>query len=232
MRRKGWMAITPDSRDQDQKLIIDVWADVICPWCYIGEHRLEQVVQQFPNADRVELRIHTFLLDPSLPNEVQPTTEYLAAKYNVSLEQARAMDARAAEQAAHDGLPYVTDRPVRNTIDMLRLVHLGNTYGYDVGWRYLRAMQDELFGGNPEAFAPDTLLRLGEQLGIPADEIREVLSTDRFADAVQQDHNMAIQLGARGVPFTVLANRYGIPGATSTEDYARVVAHVWDELHG
>ena len=224
--------ITVNSQGQSAKLVIDVWADVICPWCYIGEHRLEKALAQFPHADEVELRMHSFLLDPSLTDEVKPTAEYLAAKYNVPVEQARAMDARAAQEAARDGLPYSSDRPLRSTIDMLRLVHLGNEYGWSVGWRYMRAMQAELFGGNPDAFDHSTLVRLGEGLGIPADDIRDVLSTDRFTGAVLRDHQFAVQLGARGVPFTVLANRFAIPGAVPTEHYAQVLTHVWEQFRG
>lgn len=211
-------------------MIIDVWADVVCPWCYIGEHRLEQALKQFPHADEVALKMHTFQLDPTMSDEVKPTVEYLAEKYNVPVEQARAMDQNAAHQAAIDGLPYETDRPMRSTFDMLRLVHLGNEHG--VGWQYMRAMQDELFSGNAAVFEHDTLVRLGKELGIPEDEIRDVLATDRFADAVRADHDAAINLGARGVPFTVLANRVGIPGATSTEQYAQVIAQVWEQVNG
>ena len=142
--------------------------------------------------------MHTFQLDPTMSDEVKPTVEYLAEKYNVPVEQARAMDQNAAQQAAIDGLPYETDRPMRSTFDMLRLVHLGNEHG--VGWQYMRAMQDELFSGNAAVFEHDTLVRLGKELGIPEDEIRDVSATDRFADAVRADHDAAINLGARGVP--------------------------------
>ena len=83
-----------------------------------------------------------------------------------------------------------------NTFDMLRLVHLGNEHG--VGWRYMRAMQNELFGGNPDAFEPGTLIRLGEALGIPADEIRDVLATDRFADAVREESRHRHHAGRPG----------------------------------
>ena len=222
------IAIAANSERREPKLVIDVWADVVCPWCYIGEHRVEQALQHFPHAERVVLRMHTFMLDPTLPKETRPTVEYLAEKYNVPVEQARAMEEQAARQAAQDGLAYAPDRPVSNTFDMLRLVHLGNEHG--VGWRYMRAMQNELFGGNPDAFEPGTLIRLGEALGIPADEIRDVLATDRFADAVREDHDTAIALGARGVPFTVLAGRFGIPGATTTEQFAQVIWHVWEQI--
>lgn len=212
------------------KLTIDVWADVICPWCYIGEHRLEKAVSQFAHADEVELKIHTFQLDPTLTTDVQNTVEYLASRYNVPVEQARAMEEGAAQQAQADGLKYELDRPLSSTVDMLRLVHLGNEHG--VGWRYMRAMQTELFGGNQDAFEHSTLIRLGEELGIPGDEIRAVLESDRFADEVRQDHQAAIQLGARGVPFTVIANRVAIPGATSTEQFLQIIEHVWEQVNG
>lgn len=211
------------------RLTIDVWADVVCPWCYIGEYRLKKAVEQFPHADRIELKIHTFQLDPTLTNEVRPTTEYLADKYNVSVEQARAMDQSAAEQAQSEGLPYALDRPFSSTFDMLRLVHLGNEYG--VGWDYMWAMQKELFGGNPDVFEHSTLIRLGEELGIPAEKIREVLSTDLYADDVRYDHKTAVELGARGVPFAVLADRVGIPGATTTEQYGQIIARVWEQIN-
>lgn len=212
------------------RFTIDVWADVVCPWCYIGEHRLQKAVEESPYANAIELKIHTFQLDATQTKEVRPTVEYLAAKYNVPVEQARAMEQAAADQAKSDGLAYELNRPFSSTFDMLRLVHLGKQHG--VGWKYMWAMQAELFGGNPDAFEHNTLIRLGEELGIPGDEIREVLATDRFADDVRKDHNSAIRLGARGVPFTVLANRIGIPGATTTEQYARAIAQVWEDLHG
>lgn len=222
--------IATNSQGKTTRLIIDVWADVVCPWCYIGEHRLQKAIAQSPHADDIELKIHTFRLDPTATTDVRPTTEYLAAKYNVPLEQARAMEQSAADQAKSDGLPYELDRPISSTFDMLRLVHLGNEHG--LGWQYMWAMQAELFGGNPDAFEQSTLILLGENLGIPTDEIRDVLTTDRFSDDVQNDHNAAINLGARGVPFTVLANRVGIPGATTTEQYGQAIAQVWEQLNG
>lgn len=224
------ITIAADPKSKTPRLTIDVWADVVCPWCYIGGHRLQKAVEQSPYADAIDLRIHTFQLDPALTDDVVSTAAYLAAKYNVSLDQAVDMDRHAAAQAKADGLPYTLDRPLSNTFDMLRLVHLGNQHG--VGWSYMKAMQAELFGGNPDAFRHDTLIRLGIALGIPADEIRDVLATDRFAEDVWNDQNMAVKLGARGVPFTVLCSRVAIPGATTAEQYARAIAYVWEKLYG
>ncbi|WP_234467750.1 DsbA family protein [Streptomyces sp. MBT62] len=212
------------------QLTIDVWADVLCPWCYIGEHRLSTAVAQSPYADRIEVKMHTWQLDPNVPTQVTWIPEYRVKKFGVTPDQARAMEKDVAGQAAADGLSYVLDRPVRNTLDMLRLVHLGNEHG--VGARYMAAMQAELFGGNPDAFGHDTLVRLGGKLGVPAAEIRDVLATDRYRDAVQADHAAAVALGARGVPFTVLGDRFALPGAAGLRQYTDAVARAWKQING
>jgi predicted DsbA family dithiol-disulfide isomerase len=121
-------------------------------------------------------------------------------------------------------------RPVSSTFDMLRLVHLGAEHG--VAWEYLRSMQAEVFSGNFDAFAHDTLIRIGTSLGIPAGEIRDVLATDRYTDAVHADHDAAVNLGARGVPFTVLGNRLGIPGAASLGQYQDAINQAWEQANG
>jgi len=210
-------------------LTIDVWADVLCPWCYLGEQRLDKAIKRSPHAGEIELKIHTFQLDPTATTEVGPLLDYLAAKFGISEAQARTMEERMAGMAAGDGLAYEVDRPAGSTFDMLRLIQLGSRHG--VGWEYLRAMQAEVFGGNFDAYEHGTLIKLGEQLGIPGDEIRDVLASDRYADEVRADHEAAIRLGARGVPFTVLGNRLGIPGAVSGEQYAAAIDQAWEQVH-
>jgi predicted DsbA family dithiol-disulfide isomerase len=210
-------------------MTIDVWADVLCPWCYVGEKRLEMALEDFPQADNIELKIHTFRLDPKATTEVAPTLDYISKKYGVSVEKARSMEESMAQQAASEGLKYEVDRPQSSTFDMLRLVHLGSKYR--VAWQYLRAMQAEVFSGNYEAFEHSTFIRIGEELGIPGDEIRDVLATDRYADAVQADHDEAVNLGATGVPFAVIGNRVGIPGAVSTDQYKETLREVWGQIN-
>ncbi|MEU4160850.1 DsbA family protein [Actinoplanes sp. NPDC026670] len=212
------------------RLTIDVWADVLCPWCYIGEHRLARAIAQSPHANDIDLTIHTFELDPAVPATVQPTLDYRTVKYGITRIQARAMETGVAGQAAAEGLPYTLDRPVSNTFAMLRLVHLGNEHG--VGWQYMRAMQAELYGGNPDAFGHGTLTVLGERLGLPAEEIRDVLTTDRYSAAVRADHAAAVASGASGVPFTVLGRRLGIPGAATVRQYTAAIDQAWDQLNG
>ena len=221
---------TTAGTEPSTRLTIDVWADVLCPWCYVGERRLDEAIEQSAHAGEIELKVHTFQLDPNSPKAVGPLLDYLSKKYGVSIAQARSMEEGMARQAASEGLPYAVHRPISSTFDMLRLVHLGAEHG--VAWEYLRSMQAEVFSGNFEAFAPDTLIRIGESLGIPADEIRSVLATDRYADAVHADHNAAVNLGARGVPFTVLGNRLGIPGAASVGQYQDAIDQAWEQVSG
>ncbi|MER7804570.1 DsbA family oxidoreductase [Streptomyces parvulus] len=212
------------------QLIIDVWADVLCPWCYLGEQRLDTAIASSPHAAHIDLQVHSFQLDPDAPAAAVPTLEYLAGKYGVSQQQARDMEEEMARQAAAEGLPYVVDRPAGNTLDLLRLVHLGAEH--EVAWKYQRAMQSEVFGGNADAFEHTTLVRLGEGLGIPGEQIREVLAGDRYADRVRADQDQAVRLGARGVPFTVLGSRLGIPGAVSVEQYTNAINQAWEQING
>jgi predicted DsbA family dithiol-disulfide isomerase len=212
-----------------ESLTIDVWADVLCPWCYLGEQRLSVAIERSAHPGDIDLRIHTFQLDPAATT-VGPLLDYLSAKLGTSAAQAREMENRMGRLAKAEGLPYEADRVAGSTFDMLRLVHLGDAHR--LGWDYLRAMQSEMFGGNLEIFDHKTLVRLGENLGIDGAEIRDVLASDRYADDVRADHNTAIRLGARGVPFTVLGNRLGIPGAVSTSQYAAAIDQAWEQING
>ena len=212
------------------RLSIDVWSDIVCPFCYLGEHRLSQAIARSPRADRIDLRIHTFQLDPALPASPIATLDHLAATHGVPAAQARAMESGLARQARSEGLAYEVDRPAANTLDMLRLVQLGNAHG--VGWEVMRDLQAEVFSANPDAYAPATLTRVAEKLGIPAEEIREVLDSDKYADVVRADHDHAVRLGARGVPFTVLGERLGIPGAVETGQFLAAIDQAWEQING
>jgi predicted DsbA family dithiol-disulfide isomerase len=190
---------------------IDVWSDVLCPWCYLGEQRLRTAIEHSGHAEDLEVRVHTFHLDPAAPTTVMPAVAYLAQHHGIAEDEARAMEESMAKRCAREGLRYEADRPARNTLDMLRLVHLGADHG--LAAQYMHAMKNEVFGGNLAAFEHDTLVRLGEQLGIPAKKIRDVLATGRYAEAVAADRDQALGLGAKGLPYAVVGDRLGLtPG--------------------
>ncbi|MEU1301640.1 DsbA family oxidoreductase [Streptomyces shenzhenensis] len=212
------------------RLTIDVWADVVCPWCYIGERRLQQAVESSPHRDRIDLRVHTFQLHPDDNKTPIPAMQYLAKSHGMPEAQARTMEGKLAAQARSEGLVFEVERPAADTLDMLRVVQLGNQHG--VGWQVLRAIQSYLFAGNDDAYEHETLVRIAAEVGVPADEAREVLGGDRFADEVRADHQQALQLGARGVPFTVLGERLGIPGAVSAAQYGQAIEQAWEQVNG
>jgi predicted DsbA family dithiol-disulfide isomerase len=194
---------------------IDVWSDVVCPWCYIGKRRLESALERFEHADEVEIHWHSFQLDPSHPEgERRPVFETLAQKTGAPIAQVNAMTRQVTELAAAEGLHYELDRAVSvNAFDAHRLSHLAAAHGLgdQMHERLLRAH----LGEGEAVDDPGTLVRLGAEVGVPEDEARKVLDGDAYAEAVRADAAEARRYGATGVPFFVLNRAYGVSGAQS-----------------
>jgi predicted DsbA family dithiol-disulfide isomerase len=210
--------MTTDSDEAGPAVLrIDAWVDVQCPWCYIGGGRLDAAIEESGNAARIRLAPRTFELDPTADPAVEPALERMTRLYGLPPERARANEAELAAVAAADGLPYTSGRPMSASRNPLRLVHLANEHG--VGWRFVRAVQAEIFAGNADAFDHKTLSRLGVGLGIPAEAIGATLAGDGYADRLQADREEARRLGARGVPFTVFGGEVVVQGGSSTLDY-------------
>jgi predicted DsbA family dithiol-disulfide isomerase len=192
---------------------VEIWSDVVCPWCYIGKRRFESAVARFDGAADVEVVWRSFQLNPDQPRGLRAThDEYLRQKLGGSIEQIRAMNDRVTALAAAEGLAYDFERyQVINTFDAHRVAHLGKVRGLGdpIQERFLRAqlVEGEVLDD------VDTLVRLSEEVGVPGDEVRDVLATDRYAAEVVADIREAGQLGISGVPFFVIDRRYGISGA-------------------
>ena len=196
---------------------VEIWSDVVCPWCYIGKRRFERAMAEFDGRDDVNVTWRSFQLNPDQPRGARTThDEYLAAKLRTTIEQVRQLNDRVVALAADEGLNYDFARyQVINTFDAHRVAHLGKAHGFDdaVQERFLSAQleQGEVLDD------PETLVRLGSEVGIPADEIRDVLAGDVFAGEVQADIYEARALGIGGVPFFVIDRRFGISGAQPAE---------------
>jgi predicted DsbA family dithiol-disulfide isomerase len=194
-------------------LKVEIWSDVVCPWCYIGKRRFEAALARFDGAADVEVIWRSFQLNPEQPRGArQSHDEYLRTKVGGSLEQVQAMNARVTALAAAEGLDYHFERyQVINTLDAHRVAHLGrvNGLGEPIQERLLRGqlVEGEVLDD------PDTLVRLGEEVGLAGDEIRDVLATDRYAADIRE----AGELGISAVPFFVVDRRYGIAGAQPPE---------------
>jgi predicted DsbA family dithiol-disulfide isomerase len=196
-------------------LTVEVWSDVVCPWCYVGKRRLESALAQFERP--VEVTWRSFELDPSAPRERElPAAEHLAAKYGMSVEQAQASQAQLTELAAAEGLEYHLDRTRGgNSFDAHRMIHLAAAHGRQdaAKERLMRAY----FTESEPIGDPDTLVRLMAEIGIDSDEARAVLEGDAYTDAVRADEQLAYRIGIQGVPFFVLNRRYGVSGAHPPE---------------
>jgi predicted DsbA family dithiol-disulfide isomerase len=210
-------------------LTVEIWSDVVCPWCYIGKRRFEAALARFPHAGEVEVTFRSFELDPSAPAESEGSgPERLAAKYGVTVDEARAMNARVTEAAAGEGLDYdLESTRSGNTFDAHRLLHLAAAHGVQAEAKE-RLMQAYFTEGEPIS-DPDALVRLVASAGVPEDEARAVLSSDRFAAEVRDDEQLGAQLGIRGVPFFVLGRRYGVSGAQPADALLGALEQAWDD---
>ncbi|MFY1697945.1 MULTISPECIES: DsbA family oxidoreductase [unclassified Solwaraspora] len=203
--------------DSSVRVRVDVWSDVICPWCYLGKRRLEAALRDLPYADVVDVHWHSFLLDPTHPRGVrQPVPQMLAAKFGAAPEQVRVMTQRVTELAAAEGLTYALDRAIMvNTVDAHRVTQLAARHGLD-GAMHERLLRAHLIEAEV-LDDPQTLTRLAVEVGLAADEVRRLLAGDRYAAEVAADVRAARQRGATGVPFFVVADRWGISGAQPVE---------------
>jgi predicted DsbA family dithiol-disulfide isomerase len=206
---------------------IDIWSDVVCPWCYIGKRRLEAALDGFQGE--VDVHWHAFELDPSAPTSAPGSyEERLAAKYGRSLADAAEMTASMTATAAADGLDFRFDTAKPgNTFDAHRLLHLAGERGVQdaVKERLFRATFSE-----GEAISdPATLVRLGVEAGLDADEARQVLADGTYGDEVRADEAQAAQLRISGVPFFVVDQRYGVSGAQPAEVLRQVLDRAWNE---
>jgi predicted DsbA family dithiol-disulfide isomerase len=209
-----------------RQLQIDVWGDLACPWCYIGKNRLDQAIASSPHADAITVVTHSFELDPAMSHDVKPNLEVLSAKYGISLAQARAMEDKVVALAQREALPFAVDRVLSNSFDVHRVLHLAGTFGLDD--QLLGVLQRTLFGGQANAYDHTVIADAAAQLGIPRHRVEEVLASDEYADAVRADEAEARRIGVTGVPFAVFGGRIAIPGAASSEGYAKAIEQAWD----
>lgn len=206
---------------------VEIWSDVVCPWCYIGKRRLESALERFGHREDVEVVWRSFELDPTAPPELaQPTTDRLAERYRISREQALAMQRRVADTAAEEGIDMrVEETRSANTFDAHRLLHLAAERGVqsELKERLLAAhfTEGELVSDH------DTLIRLGAEAGLDKDEAARVLAGDDYAEAVRRDEALARSLGATGVPFFVLDRTFGVSGAQPAEVLLGALEQAW-----
>jgi len=202
---------------------IDVWSDVVCPWCYIGKRRLEQALEQ--SGDRAEIVWHSFQLDPSSTNDdPRDLPTRLGEKYGRGREWGVQANAHVTEIASELGLEYHLDQAKSaNTVDAHRLLHLAREL-VESG-QVPADTQDRLKERLLKAYFTDglpvgdhiTLTELATEVGLPSDRVQEVLASTTYAEEVAEDQAQALAYGANGVPFFVIDEKYGVSGAQPVE---------------
>lgn len=198
-------------------MIIDVWSDVVCPWCFIGRRRLEKAIGALgPDVD-VTVRHRAFQLNPAAEG-IQPTKELLSQKYNMPTDQVAAMQAQVCSIADGEGLCYDLDDTLSgNTGDTHRLLLWAQEQGS--GDELLEAMYSSYFEKSGSLFDHESLIALSVSVGLDESSVVELLNSNEFGRQIEQDQALAQQLGANGVPFYVVDMKYGISGAQPQEAF-------------
>jgi len=212
---------------------VEVFSDVVCPWCAVGKRRLEAALARFDHGDEVEVVWRAYELDPGAPPVREGDyAERLARKYNLTREQAVAANEQLTALGAGVGLRFRFDRArPGNTFDAPRLLH----YARVSGPGFQDALSERLFvayftEGEPIG-DPKTLVRLAAQAGLDPAGAADVLAGDRYADKVRAEQRAAMELGVTGVPFFVVDRRFAIPGAQDADTILGVLERAWVTAH-
>lgn len=216
-----------------RNLLVQVWSDVACPWCYVGKRRLEGAIARMPSPGEVEVVWRSFQLDPKAPRVQKAKTSYaerLARKYRSTLEEANARIERTKAVGAADGVTFRFDlvKPA-NTFDAHRVLHLARARGVQ------GAMKERLFRAyftEGEAISNrKALARMSAEAGLDPEEVRRVLAGDAYADEVRADEDEAAQLGIHAVPFFGIGDEYGVTGAQPADVLHGALMQAWTEAH-
>jgi len=203
---------------------VEIWSDVICPFCYIGKRKLERALAQLPQLDRVEICWKSFQLQPDTKSDpTRNALQHLAERKGWSMDFAREAAADISSRAKDVGLTFNYDRTVvANTFDAHRLVHYAATLGKG------DAMTEQLFKAyftdGRNIADPVVLAELAAGAGLPGDEVKNVLASGQFSDEVRSDIDDALQMGINGVPFFVFDGRYAVSGAQDTSVFIEALA--------
>jgi len=208
---------------------VEIWSDVMCPFCYIGKRRFEDALQKSAHKDEIEVEWKSFQLNPAMVTSPDTNiNQYLAKVKGWSIEQAEEMNAYVTNMAAEAGLTYNFDKAVvANSFKAHRFTHLAKQHGLG------DAAEEQLFkayftdGKNTDDI--DTLIELGTIIGLDAAEIKQTLESDAYAGEVKQDITEAQRLGISGVPFFVLDRKYGISGAQTPDVFEGTIEKAFAE---
>jgi predicted DsbA family dithiol-disulfide isomerase len=199
------------------KLKIEIWSDVVCPFCYIGKRKFEAALADFKHASDLEIIWKSYQLSPEMKAVPGKNShQYLSEHKRISLSEATSMNNQVTDWAKNVGLQYNFDKAIpANTFMAHRFSHLALQYGVqnEAEEKLLSAYFTE--GKNIDDV--ETLAQIGTEIGVDAVLVKNTLESDEYADAVRNDIQEAINLGLRGVPFFVFDRKYAVSGAQDSK---------------
>jgi predicted DsbA family dithiol-disulfide isomerase len=213
-------------------VLIEIWSDVVCPWCYIGKRRLETALSSFDHADDVEIVYRSFELDPTAPAVGHESiVEALGRKYGGGIANGRRLMAHVGEIAAQEGLDFDYEHATHTaTIDAHRLLHFARA---EAGASAQHALKEALLAAyftRGESMGDKAVLRaVARSVGLDPVRIDAVLDSAEYSDQVEEDIATAHAYGVTGVPFYVIDQKYGISGAQPSEVFSQVLERAWVE---
>lgn len=212
-----------------KKINVEIWSDIACPFCYIGKRNFENALAEFPHKNNVEIKWHSFQLDPTAKKDSKTDMfSLLSTKYGVSYEQAKQMTQRVTDMAKESGLNFYLDKAIpTNTLDAHRLTHLALKHGLQDKAKELLFLAYLTEGKN--LGDSETLISLGADIGINPKEVRDMLESKDYIDEVLSDSEEGKYLGLTGVPFFVINKNYAISGAQPSKSFLEILKNIWQE---
>jgi predicted DsbA family dithiol-disulfide isomerase len=208
---------------------VEIWSDIACPYCYLGKRKFENALNKFENKEEVEVIWHSFQLDPSISFEADRTMiQYLVDYKGYDPEDVKEMTAGIVASSVREGLEMNFDKvKPANTLDAHRLLHLALQNGLQ------NEAEERLFSAyftqGENIQDRSTLIRLGEEIGLKAEELTKLLDSDQYLDEVKLDFHEARQIGVRGVPFFLIGEKYTVAGAQDSSYFLGALTNAWSE---
>ncbi len=208
---------------------IEIWSDVMCPFCYIGKRNFEKALAQFAEKEKIEIVWKSFQLDASVPDiATESYEEYLVKRKGLSAEQVKGMLQNVTQMAREAGLDYHFDRSVIvNSLKAHWLIQFAKTR--NLGDEAEERLFHAFFTEGKSIADIDTLTQLGVEIGLDATELQVAFTDERYAYQVNQDIQEARQIGVNGVPFFVFNRKYAISGAQPPQAFLETLRKSFDE---
>lgn len=232
MRATDPDASTPEDAPGDSPLItVDVWTDVVCPWCYLGESRLHDAIAAEGLEDQVHLQAHSFELDPTSPTDsTRDNVEHLVASKGMAAEEVREMESQIQTLAQEIDRDYATRRPMANTRGVHRVMQaISAALGPDAATGFFLQLQRDYFTGAADPFDPDLVIARAVGAGLDESVARSAHTGESHDELVEAEADEARRLGANGVPFFVFNEKYSAPGALPLEGFRQALRQIADE---